>query len=165
MKKIISLLFVSLFLFNTASADQKGCAPLSSSFGVGSTKKEDIVLLQNFLIENGFLQTTATGYFGKLTLAAVKAYQKSLGLPSTGYVGPLTRDALSKHCENVSGGAPASCKVWYDGCNTCTRGSVGAPLACTKMMCVQGGDEAWFAAHKPTCREYFSSASSLPLTT
>jgi hypothetical protein len=164
MKKNISLLFLSLFFFNISYADQKGCALLMSSFGIGSTKKEEIVLLQNFLIENGFLYTTATGHFGNLTLSAVKAYQKSLGLPSTGYVGTLTRAALSKNCESISGGAPASCKVWYDGCNTCTRSSVGGPLACTKMMCIQGGDEAWFAAHKPTCREYFSSASSSSLT-
>lgn len=33
--------------------------------------------------------------------------------------------------------APYSCKVWYDGCNTCSRSYPGGPLACTLMACFQ----------------------------
>jgi peptidoglycan hydrolase-like protein with peptidoglycan-binding domain len=33
--------------------------------------------------------------------------------------------------------APTSCKVWYDGCNTCSRSYPGGPLACTLMACFQ----------------------------
>ncbi len=36
------------------------------------------------------------GYFGPATLIAVKAYQKSVGLPATGYVFPLTRATIKK---------------------------------------------------------------------
>ena len=40
-----------------------------------------------------------TTYFGPLTLAAVKKYQAANGIPTTGYVGPLTRAALNaKYC-------------------------------------------------------------------
>lgn len=39
--------------------------------------------------------TPAVGNFGPMTLAAVKAYQTSHGLPSTGFVGALTRAALN----------------------------------------------------------------------
>lgn len=65
--------------------------------------------------------------------------------------------------ETVSNEAPAACKVWYDGCNTCSRSSVGGPLACTMMACIQGGDEAWFAAHRPQCREYFPTSNTAPV--
>jgi cell wall-associated NlpC family hydrolase len=37
----------------------------------------------------------ATGYFGSLTKAAVKAYQKGLGIKATGTVGPATWDAIA----------------------------------------------------------------------
>ena len=50
--------------------------------------------------------------------------------------------------------APANCKVWFDGCNTCNRSLVGSSLSCTKIAC-KGGDTA-----HPTCREYFSQPSA-----
>jgi hypothetical protein len=61
-----------------------------------------------------------------------------------------------------SGGGP-NCKVWYDGCNTCSRSTVGGMQACTMMACIQGGDAAWFAANKPMCREYFTNANEIPV--
>ena len=36
-----------------------------------------------------------SGYFGPLTLAAVKEFQAENGIPNTGFVGPLTRTALN----------------------------------------------------------------------
>jgi len=36
-----------------------------------------------------------TRYFGLLTYNALKEYQKSVGLPGTGYFGPLTRAFIS----------------------------------------------------------------------
>ena len=50
--------------------------------------------LQEFLIEKGFLSEKATGFFGDLTIKAVKAYQQSLGLKETGMVYDLTRQAI-----------------------------------------------------------------------
>lgn len=32
-------------------------------------------------------------------------------------------------------GPPANCQVYFDGCNNCRRGTVGGPLACTRMFC------------------------------
>ncbi len=47
--------------------------------------------------------------------------------------------------------APAQCKVWYDGCNTCSRTSPGGIMACTMMYC--------FAHNQPVCREYFDGST------
>jgi peptidoglycan hydrolase-like protein with peptidoglycan-binding domain len=51
-----------------------------------------------------------------------------------------------------STGAPDSCKVWYDGCNTCTREYTGGPLSCTAVQCI------WNAGSK--CTAYFDTDSS-----
>lgn len=54
----------------------------------GTTGAEVVQLQQR-------LGVITTGYFGALTFKAVKAYQTTHGLPSTGYVGPLTRAKLN----------------------------------------------------------------------
>jgi peptidoglycan hydrolase-like protein with peptidoglycan-binding domain len=66
------------------------------ALNIGS-RGADVTQLQVVLIAGGFLVIDApTGYFGKLTFAAVKAYQKAHGLPQVGNVGPLTRAQLNK---------------------------------------------------------------------
>lgn len=56
----------------------------------------DVTALQQILITLGDLKIPSpTGYFGQLTKAAVKLYQKANGIPQTGNVGPLTRAALN----------------------------------------------------------------------
>jgi peptidoglycan hydrolase-like protein with peptidoglycan-binding domain len=57
----------------------------------------EVTALQQFLMSAGYsIPDGATGYFGSETKAAVMAYQKENGLPSTGYVGPLTVAMLNK---------------------------------------------------------------------
>ncbi len=53
-----------------------------------------IYILQSFLAREGYLRSEPTGYFGSMTLSAVKAFQSFHGLPPTGYVGPMTRGAI-----------------------------------------------------------------------
>jgi peptidoglycan hydrolase-like protein with peptidoglycan-binding domain len=66
---------------------------LNLRFGM---RNNDVTELQKVLVAAGFLKIDApTGYFGPLTLAAVKAYQTAHGISSTGFVGPLTRAALN----------------------------------------------------------------------
>ncbi len=58
----------------------------------------DVVLLQDTLRARGYFTGTSTGYFGVLTLRAVKAYQKTdMKIPPTGFVGPLTRASLTSY--------------------------------------------------------------------
>jgi len=62
----------------------------------------DVTELQTRLTAEGVYTGPITGTFGPLTLKAVKAYQTKKGLPQTGFVGPMTREALN------SSEAPAS---------------------------------------------------------
>lgn len=51
----------------------------------------DVTKLQGILIKKGYLKALANGHFGPATKAALTAWQKAAGLPSTGYFGPLSR--------------------------------------------------------------------------
>lgn len=61
--------------------------------------------LQAFLNQKGFVVAKSgpgssgneTTFFGPLTLRALKLFQASVGLPSTGYFGPLTRAYIESH--------------------------------------------------------------------
>ncbi len=64
----------------------------------------EVSLLQDFLISKGFLSGQPTGFFGNMTLSAVKSFQKSAGFVSTGYVGNLTKAKIK---ELSCGGATA----------------------------------------------------------
>ena len=55
---------------------------------------EDVKLLQNRLIELGYLSGKADGTFGSTTLAAVKAFQKNNGLTQDGVAGTQTYKRL-----------------------------------------------------------------------
>ncbi|HVT74873.1 MAG TPA: peptidoglycan-binding domain-containing protein [Candidatus Paceibacterota bacterium] len=55
-----------------------------------------VTALQSALVAKGYLKAAPNGVFGPATLAAVKAFQKDMGVPVTGFYGPLTRAALSR---------------------------------------------------------------------
>ncbi len=58
---------------------------------------EDVKALQNFLISKGYLPSgNNIGIFGPMTFSALKKYQASVGLPSTGYFGPRSRTMVSQ---------------------------------------------------------------------
>jgi peptidoglycan hydrolase-like protein with peptidoglycan-binding domain len=52
---------------------------------------DDVSVLQDFLNGAGYLKASPNGFFGKLTLAAVKSFQNANGISPSGYVGPVTR--------------------------------------------------------------------------
>lgn len=87
MKKIVLLATLLLSIgFSQASIDK------NLMFG---QKGSEVMKLQELLFAKGLLASEPTGYFGSLTLNAVKAYQTSVGVPSTGYVGLLTRAKMN----------------------------------------------------------------------
>lgn len=62
--------------------------------------------VQEQLIALGYLKSTATGYFGPLTLEAVIAFQKANGIDPIGIVGPKTKAALASG--DASNASPVS---------------------------------------------------------
>lgn len=87
-------MFVGLVLPLTAYAS------IEVNLKYGSTGQK-VVELQEFLIEKGFLKSEPTGNFYSLTRKAVKEYQKSEGIPSTGFVGPITREKINAELEEM----------------------------------------------------------------
>lgn len=127
MKKIIvsSVIALTVALVGAASVN----AAYNANLSVGSTGA-DVSALQSLLISKGFdikaisSGAVAPGYFGSQTKSAVMAYQASVGVPNTGFVGPLTRGVLN----GTSASAPVAmgCPVGY----TCTAnpGTVVTPV-------------------------------------
>ncbi len=66
---------------------------------------QDVARLQYYLNTHGFpVSTTGWGslgqeatVFGSKTFKALAAFQKSIGLPATGYFGPMTREYINSH--------------------------------------------------------------------
>ncbi len=92
-------------------------AAFNTNLTVGSTGA-DVSALQSWLISKGFAipsissGAASTGYFGAQTKSAVVAYQTSVGLPATGFVGPLTRGILNG-TSVPSTPVASSCPVGY----------------------------------------------------
>ena len=75
----------------------------------------EVAELQEFLIDKGFLSGTATGNFYSLTRKAVVAYQTSAGLPTTGFVGPMTRNVIN---QELAGNTSTQAEVTETGTTT-----------------------------------------------
>lgn len=71
------------------------CVALPANMHRGA-ESASVSSLQKFLALKGFFMEAPTGFFGDLTVTAVKAYQASKGLPITGMVYESTRGAITK---------------------------------------------------------------------
>ena len=69
------------------------CVNLSSNLHRGA-ESSSVTKLQKFLSSKGFLTAEPTGFYGDMTVEAVKLYQSSVGITSTGMVYDLTRQAI-----------------------------------------------------------------------
>lgn len=79
-------------------SNTKSGAVIKRNLQVGSSGV-DVTALQKFLSSRGYLvmpRGASYGTFGSGTQDALKKYQKAVGLPVTGTVGPQTRARLSK---------------------------------------------------------------------
>lgn len=68
--------------------------PILTGFGFKS-RGADVITLQTVLLQQGYMTGSPTGYFGTLTLKALKDFQKAHAISPTGFVGPLTRGVLA----------------------------------------------------------------------
>src|SRR3989344_803219 len=89
MKKYLSILILTVFIVPSVLF-----ASINNNLKYGSVGPQ-VIELQEFLIDKGFLNFQATGNFFTLTKKAVVSYQSSVGLPATGYVGPMTREKIN----------------------------------------------------------------------
>ncbi len=94
-KFFIGLLFLAGTIGYASAQSTVVCTDLQTSLTRGAESK-NVLALQNFLYAKALLKATPNGYFGPATLAAVKIYQASVGLPNTGAVLTLTRAAIKK---------------------------------------------------------------------
>lgn len=67
---------------------------------------DDVYALQQRLLELGFDVGRVDGYFGSQTEAAMREFQRNVGLPGDGTCGPATLKALGRLSPIVSGGEP-----------------------------------------------------------
>ncbi|MEN9551973.1 MAG: putative peptidoglycan binding domain [Candidatus Parcubacteria bacterium] len=66
-----------------------------------SNSNNEVSALQEFLIEKGIISGSATGFYGRLTVAGVRKYQTANGISPTGSVGSITRKVIQKEtCSN-----------------------------------------------------------------
>ncbi len=95
-KKIYKTAVIALILYTFLGLNAMAAIDVNLKYGQTST---EVTELQDFLVDKGLLNVSPTGYFGLLTLNAVKAYQTSKAIPNTGYVGVLTRTAINSELE------------------------------------------------------------------
>src|SRR4051812_36898742 len=80
-----------------------GCnVAITRTLSVGDNN-DNVSVLQQLLARSGYLNTSANGNFGPATRAAVKSFQWDNGIPATGVVGELTRNAINERlCDPTS---------------------------------------------------------------
>lgn len=106
-KYLITLLLVvnmaiPVFVFAQAdidpNPDASSCVTITNNLRYrdrDANRNGEVSLLQDFLQSKGYLNSEPTGYFGLLTLRAVKSFQNANGItPASGYVGPITRTKI-----------------------------------------------------------------------
>jgi hypothetical protein len=74
------------------------CIRLETNLGLGTKDTEadhSVAVLQNMLFVSGMFKVQPTGFFGPMTLEAVKNFQKANSVPPTGFVGPITRAKIA----------------------------------------------------------------------
>ncbi len=78
------------------SSSSAGASANASASGVAGLSTAEVKKLQRGLARLGYFHHAITGYYGPVTVAAVKAFQKAVGLKSDGVWGPKTAAALAR---------------------------------------------------------------------
>lgn len=99
MKKTLTLIFL---LFTTMASVQ---AQVDTYLKYGESGRE-VYKLQDYLAKKGFFHGPSSGFFGALTLNAVKKYQRNMHLPQTGFVGALTQASINSDVLQQAHNAP-----------------------------------------------------------
>lgn len=81
---------------NTSKTSQVGTKQVTFKILQKGMSGQEVTSLQKKLVELKYIKLNTYGYFGSMTVDAVKAFQKSNNLPSTGIVDKKTWDLLFK---------------------------------------------------------------------
>ena len=90
---------------DTGTSERSSCVDLQNNMRYGATDAQtggEISALQGFLNGKGYLASAPTGYFGRMTVAAVQKLQAEYVLVTSGYVGPMTREKIKTETCTVS---------------------------------------------------------------
>src|SRR5205823_6241119 len=68
---------------------------------------DDVAMLQQRLLDMGFDPGRCDGIFGRQTEAALREFQRNVGLTPDGTVGPSTLKSLEQLRRTVTGGSPS----------------------------------------------------------
>jgi hypothetical protein len=159
-KKLIAIALAGLFVFSVGSfkafaADENVCVSIDLKYGM---KDSQVSILQTQLKSDPtvYPEGLVTGYFGPLTLKAVKAFQAKYNIITTGYVGPLTRGKLTElycpattglpeGCTSTTGFSPTtghSCAetvTYPEGCTSTTGFSTTTGHPCSETVTLPAG--------------------------
>ncbi len=80
-------------------AQYRACTVLDRNLSLGQ-RGDDVRALQEYLIGEGILKATATGFFGSMTRSAVTQWQMGNGVRAAGSFGPLSRERIKSLCGN-----------------------------------------------------------------
>lgn len=105
LKVLICIILLLSFLASSAVAFAASKPVLRKGM-----KSEAVKTLQKNLKKLGFFNTEPTGYFGEITLAAVKKFQKKYNIPTTGVVATLTHAKLDQLLSKTEKAKPAGLK-------------------------------------------------------
>lgn len=108
-----------------------------------ANRNGEVSLLQDFLQSKGYLNSEPTGYFGLLTLRAVKSFQNANGItPASGYVGPITRTKIREiTCDPSMLQASLPQSVTNNTPTTATCSASSTPSI--KVLAPNSGDEVY----------------------
>ncbi len=157
MKNTLGVIFWSgLFLLLTPLTVSASvvCTNLTNDLSYGATDSYSggsVTMLQNFLSAEGYFTPTPNGHFGPATLAAVVSFQAGHAIPSTGYVGSLTRSAITtascstNSVSTTNSSAPVTTPATVV---SSSNGIVTAPLAGTSLPIGQTYTITWNGVNK-----------------
>lgn len=99
-KTLVNVTILAIFIAGSSTVNAQSdnsCISVTQTLRLGSRQPaSEITKIQKYLVDNKYLDTTPTGYFGKLTENAIKKFQKDNGIQTTGIIGPLTRAKLQE---------------------------------------------------------------------
>lgn len=103
-KKTMPILVAGLALFGAAqSVAAASPGDYGNRFMQQGMQGNDISKVQQDLKKLSYFNTNATGYYGSITKQAVLDFQRSHGVPDTGNVGSLTKNALASEITKIEG--------------------------------------------------------------